>query len=169
MLHGTSPVVFRQASTALIRVISSPLSSVAPLPKILFPFLFCNHATYFAILLCSFSHFYFFIAQQTFPYHHIHHSCSLFYSNNSKRTSTQSSLPYCFVIFNVVIVVIAVMLLLMVFYVHISLPPSLSLSSCFIINRFMTHCFFIGSYNKKCPPRSSCFNYITRFCINKGF
>ena len=39
ILQGTSPVVLRHASTALILVISSSLSSVAPLPKILFPFL----------------------------------------------------------------------------------------------------------------------------------
>ena len=39
MLQGTSPVALRDASTALILVINSPLSSVAPLPKILFPFL----------------------------------------------------------------------------------------------------------------------------------
>ena len=40
MLQGTSPVVLSCASTALILVISSPLSSVAPRPKILFPILF---------------------------------------------------------------------------------------------------------------------------------
>ncbi len=39
MLQGTSLVVAKQASTALILVINSPLSSVEPLPKILFPFL----------------------------------------------------------------------------------------------------------------------------------
>ena len=32
MLHGTSPVSFRNDSTAFMRVISSPLSSDEPLP-----------------------------------------------------------------------------------------------------------------------------------------
>ena len=32
-LHGTAPVIFKKYSTAFIRVISSPLSSAAPRPK----------------------------------------------------------------------------------------------------------------------------------------
>jgi len=38
MLQGTSPVCFNRYSTAFNLVISSPLASEAPLPKILLPF-----------------------------------------------------------------------------------------------------------------------------------